>query len=291
METTKDMTSEEMAKAEKEKERLLQERKKYLDALERTRKNSVIPFLDSVEKDCRNEKNALSGEKMELDKIFSSVVTMEMHLMKARNIISGLSNIYYNGADNGIFRDERRFKDEKPEDKTAYKSPLYAFSANVLTKKEREEKENNNEKCINEYFYFRFPEVVNRRSNTPSKPENARDHFIKDFVHTASFGWRGKWQDEKECFFSAWSEYLIIFVHHYDGNVEKKMRTDTDNYDIKKPIDGLLGTLVQDDGAKNSHIIQLTKMTENGEPYTEMYVYKGHALSDLILRNLPSFQG
>lgn len=128
-------------------------------------------------------------------------------------------------------------------------------------------------------IYFRFPMLTPKYSRRQGKYEQMCDYSIRNYIKDSLSE-----HQSKHGYFNIWDKFTIIFIHHFDGDSEI---CDTDNFDIKKPIDALINVLIKDDGVNNSHIIQYSK-SDNAN-YTEMYIAKGHNITAAIDRNLPHF--
>ena len=128
-------------------------------------------------------------------------------------------------------------------------------------------------------IYFRFPMLAPKYSKRQGKYEQMCDYSIRNYIKDSLSE-----HQSKHGYFNIWDKFTIIFIHHFDGNSEI---CDTDNFDIKKPIDALINVLIKDDGVNNSHIIQYSKL--DNANYTEMYIAKGHNITTAIDRNLPHF--
>jgi hypothetical protein len=128
-------------------------------------------------------------------------------------------------------------------------------------------------------IYFRFPMLTPKYSRRQGKYEQMCDYSIRNYIKDSLSE-----HQSKHGYFNIWDKFTIIFIHHFDGNSEI---CDTDNFDIKKPIDALINVLIKDDGVNNSHIIQYSK--QDNANYTEMYIAKGHNITAAIDRNLPHF--
>ena len=128
-------------------------------------------------------------------------------------------------------------------------------------------------------IYFRFPMLTPKYSRRQGKYEQMCDYSIRNYIKDSLLE-----HQSKHGYFNIWDKFTIIFIHHFDGNSEI---CDTDNFDIKKPIDALINVLIKDDGVNNSHIIQYSKL--DNANYTEMYIAKGHNITAAIDRNLPHF--
>ena len=128
-------------------------------------------------------------------------------------------------------------------------------------------------------IYFRFPMLTPKYSRRQGKYEQMCDYTIRNYIKDSLSE-----HQSKHGYFNIWDKFTIIFIHHFDGNSEI---CDTDNFDIKKPIDALINVLIKDDGINNSHIIQYSK--QDNANYTEMYIAKGHNITAAIDRNLPHF--
>ena len=128
-------------------------------------------------------------------------------------------------------------------------------------------------------IYFRLPMLTPKYSKRQGKYEQMCDYTIKNYIKNSLSE-----HQSKHGYFNIWDKFTIIFIHHFDGNSEI---CDTDNFDIKKPIDALINVLIKDDGVNNSHIIQYSK--QDNANYTEMYIAKGHNITTAIDRNLPHF--
>ena len=128
-------------------------------------------------------------------------------------------------------------------------------------------------------IYFRLPMLTPKYSKRQGKYEQMCDYTIRNYIKNSLSE-----HQSKHGYFNIWDKFTIIFIHHFDGNSEI---CDTDNFDIKKPIDALINVLIKDDGVNNSHIIQYSK--QDNANYTEMYIAKGHNITTAIDRNLPHF--
>lgn len=128
-------------------------------------------------------------------------------------------------------------------------------------------------------IYFRFPMLTPKYSRRQGKYEQMCDYSIRNYIKDSLSE-----HQSKHGYFNIWDKFTIIFIHHFDGNSEI---CDTDNFDIKKPIDALINVLIKDDGVNNSHIIQYSK--QDNANYTEMYIAKGHNITAAIDRSLPHF--
>lgn len=134
-------------------------------------------------------------------------------------------------------------------------------------------------KITSSLIYFRLPMLTPKYSRRQGKYEQMCDYSIRNYIKDSLSE-----HQSKHGYFNIWDKFTIIFIHHFDGNSEI---CDTDNFDIKKPIDALINVLIKDDGVNNSHIIQYSK--PDNANYTEMYIAKGHNITAAIDRNLPHF--
>lgn len=134
-------------------------------------------------------------------------------------------------------------------------------------------------KITSEYAYFRLPELSTKRLFQNDVMERIADFSLRNYIQEQLNAY------QRENPQRLWNEFTFIFIHYYDENNVSQCR-DTDNYNIKTAIDAFLGLLVTDDKSDNSHIIQLTRPSKY-EPFTELYVLRGHYMGDVILKYLP----
>lgn len=123
------------------------------------------------------------------------------------------------------------------------------------------------------YYYLRFPslhEKVDRDANS----ELMIDRYIKDFMKSGLTDYQINRENYEQ-----FEEFSLIIIHHLTE--EKANLIDTDNIEIKKPIDAINKVLIKNDTANFSDIFQIVQISDT--EYTEMYVIKGHALSESIL--------
>ena len=125
-----------------------------------------------------------------------------------------------------------------------------------------------------ELFYFKFPELSSVQQDKKQKADNYLDRFISIEIEKII----ENYQREKG-YFKLLNQYTIIFLHHYTK--DKAGMIDTDNFNIKKPIDAVNGRLLKNDTVSNSHICQFTVF--DSENYTEMIIFPGHEISKKIM--------
>lgn len=136
-----------------------------------------------------------------------------------------------------------------------------------------------NSVITSKYAYFRLPTLTPKSyiyTDKNSKAEQICDFSMQKYISDSLVSYQ-----EKNGFMDLWEEFTVIFIHHY---VENDKILSPDTLDIKKPIDGLLTSLVKNDGLNSTHIMQLSK--KDASNFTEMYVIKGHGLSDAVLKTL-----
>ena len=124
-----------------------------------------------------------------------------------------------------------------------------------------------------DFCYFRLPELTLRTKYNEKHYDFITNSTVKNYIQSRLSEYKNKVYG-----FSLWEKYTVIFVHNFNIN---SCLPDTDNINIKKAVDALLSVWVTDDTMIQSHIFQITKETEH-EPFTEMYVIKGHKTGDTI---------
>lgn len=130
---------------------------------------------------------------------------------------------------------------------------------------------------INGFYHLIIPKLyIKIDGAAPNKTENMMDIYIRNSIIQQIQS------SENAKYIRRFAEFTIIFIHHF--NPKNHDSFDTDNIEIKKPIDGINGLLIENDTIKRSHIFQITK--PSASEYTEMYIVNGHDLSDLILEIL-----
>lgn len=129
-----------------------------------------------------------------------------------------------------------------------------------------------------EYFYFKFPELSSVQQEKKQIADNFLDRFIAIEIEKTIENYQHEYG-----YFKLLNEYTIVFVHHYTN--KKAGIKDTDNFNIKKPIDAINGRLLKNDTVKSSHICQFT--IEDLSDYTEMFVFPGHKIQEIVMENLP----
>lgn len=123
------------------------------------------------------------------------------------------------------------------------------------------------------FYYLKFPSL-HEKVDGNTKTELMIDRYIKDFMKSSLSDYQlGRKNYEQ------FEEFTLIIIHYLRPETAKNI--DTDNIEIKKPIDAINKVLVKNDTANYSHIFQIVQISD--EEYTEMYVIKGHALSNSVL--------
>lgn len=131
------------------------------------------------------------------------------------------------------------------------------------------------------FYFLAFPRLK-KKLDLNAKTEKMMDGFIQNGIHDSLARYeKGRSPFEK------FESYSLIFIHYFTE--DQKDLFDTDNIDIKKPIDAVNGVLIQNDTVSRSHIYQITRKADR--EYTELYILKGHDLSDAILANLARIIG
>lgn len=125
----------------------------------------------------------------------------------------------------------------------------------------------------NNFYYLRFPSL-HVKADGDIKTELMLDRYIKDFIKSGL----SNYQLHKENY-EQFSEFTLIIIHHLLE--ENAIKIDTDNIEIKKPIDAINKVLIKNDTANYSDIFQIVELDD--KEYTEMYVIKGHSLSRSVL--------
>lgn len=123
------------------------------------------------------------------------------------------------------------------------------------------------------FYYFRLPKLATKIYNTTKKIQNMPDSYLLECITMRI--------KESKKMYEMFDEFTAIFVHHY---TKDEIQRDTDNIEIKKPIDAIGTVLIKNDTQKYSHICQFT--VEDKESFTEMYILKGHSIFDKLLPNL-----
>lgn len=129
----------------------------------------------------------------------------------------------------------------------------------------------------NGIYHFILPKLQTKNSqNDSQKYENMVDNYIRDSVFQLAT------RKKNQLNLPSFEEFTIVFIHHF--NHDNYDAFDTDNLNIKKPIDGINGVLIDNDTIGRSHIIQLTSIIEDSEikEYTDMYVINEHSLGEWI---------
>ena len=132
-------------------------------------------------------------------------------------------------------------------------------------------------KKTDSYYYLKLPKL-HVYSDKNEKSEWMLDRYIRDFLSNSLTDF----QYESNETFEKYQTFTIIFLHHITPENAKKF--DTDNIEIKKPIDGINGRLIENDTAERSDIFQIV-VPDNSE-FTEMFVVKGQSLGRSIIKLL-----
>lgn len=127
-----------------------------------------------------------------------------------------------------------------------------------------------------DYYYLKFPSL-HEKVDIGSNTELMLDRYIKDFIKSSLLNYQAGRKN-----FERFREFTLIIIHYLKP--ENASLIDTDNIEIKKPIDAINKVLIENDTANFSDIFQIVQTAES--EFTEMYVVKGHALSGSILRLL-----
>ena len=128
----------------------------------------------------------------------------------------------------------------------------------------------------NDFYYFKLPKL-HIKIDQNNKSENMQDKFIQTSISNSLLRFQSRNYPLKK-----FSEYTILFIHHYLKDNEDKY--DTDNIEIKKSIDAINGILIENDTISRSHIFQITE--RSSAEFTEMYILNGHSLSTAIKSSL-----
>lgn len=128
----------------------------------------------------------------------------------------------------------------------------------------------------NNFYFLSFPRLK-KKIDPDAKTEKLMDRFIQNGVHDSLLKYE-KGRDDLEIFDS----YSLIFIHYF--RPDQRDLFDTDNINIKRAIDSVNGILIRNDTVSRSHIYQITR--ESDREYTDLFILKGHDLSDAILANL-----
>ena len=124
-----------------------------------------------------------------------------------------------------------------------------------------------------DFYYLRLP-GLHSKVDFNANSELMIDRSIKDFIKSSLLDYQLNREN-----FEQFEEFSLIIIHHLTP--EKAALIDTDNIEIKKPIDAINKVLIKNDTANYSDIFQIVQISD--EEYTEMYVIKGHALGRSIL--------
>lgn len=127
------------------------------------------------------------------------------------------------------------------------------------------------------FYYLRFPSL-HEKVDGNTKTELMLDRYIKDFLKNSLSDYQLGRNN-----FEQFEEFSLIIIHHLTP--QNASNIDTDNIEIKKPIDAINKILIKNDTANYSDIFQIVDAHSEVE-FTEMYVIKGHELSKSILRLL-----
>lgn len=234
----------------------------FSEPLSADRNKEIIKDLQRIKRDLENESAMIDtmireteNEYIEKNRIKQQLINSEKSFLFKRKTMSKLLNEFKNQNDNNFFSEEND-----------------VFSDVIKFKK------------INNYYYLIVPTLISKR--TIAKRSDAMlDDFIRVLV-------REKCTDfiKKNNINEIFTHATIIFIHHVNQN---EFMTDTDNFEIKKPIDGMSGILFSDDSSEYIHICQFTKVNKNdpeAEEYTEIYVFQGHDMYKIFNEYLDSIQ-
>lgn len=114
-------------------------------------------------------------------------------------------------------------------------------------------------------YYFRLPELTNYYNEA----RNFRSAMAGRFIQKMMVELMRTYESEHGAL-EKFDEFFAVFVLHYTEGTKK----DTDNFDIKKPIDAINGILIENDDVSRSHILVTSAADENA--FTELYVFRGH---------------
>lgn len=230
---------------------------------DQSKKNKeIIKDLQRIKRNLENESAMIDmiiheteNEYIEEERIKQQLVNSEKSFLFQRKTINKLLN-----------------RSENKNIESVYSKAGSAFSDVIKFKK------------MNNYYYLTTPALISKR--TIAKRSDAMlDDFIRVLVREKSTDFIKK-NNINEIFTHA----TIIFIHHVNQN---EFMTDTDNFEIKKPIDGMSGILFSDDSSEYIHICQFTKVNKNdpeAEEYTEIYVFQGHDMYKIFNEYLDSIQ-
>ena len=127
------------------------------------------------------------------------------------------------------------------------------------------------------YYYLKFPKL-NKKIDSNSKNDTMQDRYLQEFISASV----RKYMLGREHNFRKFKEFSLIFIHYYDQRLKDYF--DTDNIEIKRPIDAINSILIENDTVDRSHIYQITVPSKN--EFTELFVLESHDLGNAILRNL-----
>ena len=127
------------------------------------------------------------------------------------------------------------------------------------------------------FYYLKCPKL-SVYSDKKERSELMLDRYIRDFISNSLSNYQAQNNIKLEIF----ETFSLVILHHIKPENAKKY--DTDNIEIKKPIDGINGRLIRNDTADRSDIFQI--IVPDNEEYTEIYVLKGHGLGKSIIRLL-----
>ena len=216
------------------------------------------------------------------------------HLVTIQNLKENISKKYDSG--NEKYVDELLNEVVKLTVKNEYGVSILQDMISVLDKIRTQNKlKNDTEKEENEleitpssvkyyvgndpvFYYFRMPKLIKYDDELNSATKKMLGTSIKKTLRRIS-----SQIVLSEKFTRPFDKFTIIFVHHIIPN---PYQGDTDNFNIKQPIDGINGNLIVNDSSLRSHIFQITKL--DYAEYTEMYILDGHEISAELLVQIAS---
>ena len=124
-------------------------------------------------------------------------------------------------------------------------------------------------------YFFRLPELTNYYNEARSYRSAMTGRFIQKTMTELLLSYEKQHGPLKK-----FDSFLAVFSIHFVPGSQK----DTDNYDIKKPLDAVNGILIENDNVERSHILVTSFPDEKA--YTELYILLGHDLEKDFLRSI-----
>lgn len=121
-------------------------------------------------------------------------------------------------------------------------------------------------------YYFRLPELTNYYSESRNYQSAMTGRFIQKMMVDVLDTYKSEYGALEK-----FDKFFAVFVLHYTDGTKK----DTDNFDIKKPIDAINGILIENDDVSRSHILLTSVKDETA--FTELYIYRGHDMEKQLV--------